>query len=102
MKHWQDELCVYADGAWVPDGLGQRTHRERRPVAGITFRSNVLAWQGPGSDVSAGQVWAPIQTPPPGTLICDILHLDVAVPPYHCLREGDINPRSLPGAGVRT
>ena len=26
--------CVYADGAWIPGALGQRTRSGRRPVAG--------------------------------------------------------------------
>ena len=101
MRIWQSgevleaELCAYDDGAGIPGVLGQRTPSGRRPVAGVNLSLNVLEWQWPVSDVSTGQVWVPIQTPPPGSLMYDIMNFDLAEPPYHCLHNGDSNTHSL-------
>jgi len=52
---------------------------------GLSLSSHVLEGQWPVSDVSTGQVWVPIQTPPPGSFMWDIMHFDLAELPYHGL-----------------
>ena len=68
---------------------------------GLSLSSHVLEGQWPVSDVSTGQVWVPLQTPPPGSFMWDIMHFDLAELPYHGLHTGDRNTLHLPGAGMR-
>ena len=96
------KIWVYADGAWIPSGLGQRTPSRRRPVAGDNPQFKVLEWQWRFSDVSTCHVCVPIQTPPPGSFMYDIVHFDLAEPPYHYLPNSDSNTLSLSVACMRT
>ena len=35
-NHWKANVCLYADGAWTPGGLVQRTPRAQRAGVGGT------------------------------------------------------------------
>ena len=69
---------------------------------GLTLSSKGLAWQWQDAEVSICQVWVPIQIPIPGSLMCDIIHFNLAEPLYHCLHNEDSNILTLPGAVMRT
>ena len=102
VKHWPTDVSVYDDGTWIPGGICQRTPAEESLWLGVKFNSNVLEWQWPVSDISTCQVWIPIQISPPGSLMCDVMHFDLAETWYHFLYNGDSNTLSLPGSGMRT
>ena len=102
VKRWPAEFGGHDDGDWIPVGLVQRTPRDTVLWLGVTLTSNLLQWQWPVSDDFTCNVCVLIQSPPPGFLMYDIMHFDLAESPYHSMPNRDSNTISLPEACMKT
>ena len=102
VKIWQAEFCVYADGVWIPGGLGQRTPSGLRPVAGGNPQLK-YPWMAM-ANFRCFHMSGLCTNPNSTTWFLHVWHraFDQAEPPYHYLPNSDSNTLSLSVACMRT